>query len=108
MTVTVSFQPVALAGVHASAEAPPAAAPQQANNGAPAAASTDGRLLFVDGKLGAVLVRIEDELEEERYRGAWFLEAAFGVFADDGTRIFSTLSDAVAWAERRVGSPLPR
>jgi len=99
MTVTVSFQPVVLATF---AEPPGverfAAALRQASEEETAASSTEARLLFVDGKLGAVLVRIEDEFEEERHRGAWFLEAGFGVFAYDVNRIFASLSDAAAWA----------
>jgi len=105
MNVTITFQPVAVAAVAlAGDEAGTAAAPRQANGVAPQASSVEGRLLFVDGNLGAVLARIEDEFEEERLRGAWFLEATFGILADERNRIFSTLSDAAAWAEQRAAS----
>jgi hypothetical protein len=62
-----------------------------------AAQDGEGRLVMVDGQLAGVLVRLDDELHAE-HRGAWFLEAGFGIFADlAGNGVFATLEQATHW-----------
>jgi hypothetical protein len=39
----------------------------------------EGRLVLVDGKLAAVLVRLSDQAHDLLLRGAWYFEAGFGL-----------------------------
>jgi len=54
----------------------------------------EGRLVLVDGKLAAVLVRLSDPL----LRGAWYFEAGFG-FLDGRHELFASFEEAVASIE---------
>jgi len=65
-------------------------------------ADEDGRLVFADGKLVAVLVRLSDEHEEPELRGTWFLEVGFGWWLDDRNEVFPTLENAEAWIAQRL------
>ncbi len=60
----------------------------------------DGRLVFLDGTLAAILVSRPEDHEEPELRGSWFIEAGFcpvtGV-----PETFPSFEDAVAWILRR-------
>jgi hypothetical protein len=58
-------------------------------------ADREGRLAMVDGRLVAVLVRLDDEVHGID-RGAWFLDAGFGRLAGEA-RVFATLEEAADW-----------
>ena len=61
---------------------------------------TEGQLVFADGFLAAVLVRLSGFHED--LAGMWFLEAAFGS-VDTVTRpTFSDLDEAQTWIEQRL------
>lgn len=63
---------------------------------------TDGRLVFVDGKLAVVLVKldvIQNELE-----GRWYAEAAFNGLERMSEHTFQDLRAAAAWIETQLGS----
>jgi hypothetical protein len=55
----------------------------------------DGRLVLVDGKLAAVLVRLSDQAHDPLLRGAWYFEAGFG-FLDGRHELFASFEEAVA------------
>jgi hypothetical protein len=57
----------------------------------------EGLLVFADGRLVAVLVRLSDQHDEAGY---WFLEAAFGM--RDGHRTFADLEIAQNWISREL------
>jgi hypothetical protein len=81
MALNVTFQPAAIAT---------------------SSADTDGCLLLVDGRLAAVLVRLQDEIHGDRLRGKWFVESAFGDLAEfSGDAIFATLEEAADWIRTR-------
>ncbi|MDR7037798.1 hypothetical protein J2X36_002549 [Methylobacterium sp. BE186] len=58
-------------------------------------ADAESQLVFVDGFLVAVLVRLSDEHEEEA--GLWFLEAGFGPVDHSDPPKFADLDEAQAW-----------
>ena len=58
----------------------------------------DGRLVLIDGKLAAVLVRLNDQAHDPLLRGAWYLEAGFGLF-DGRHEMFASLEEAAASIE---------
>jgi hypothetical protein len=62
-------------------------------------AEEDGRLVLVDGKLVAVLVRPSDVHPQAELHGQWFVAAGFGPIFEKH-EVFPTLEDAVAWAHR--------
>jgi hypothetical protein len=71
-------------------------------------ADTDGRLVLVDGRLAALLIRLQDEMHPEDLRGAWFVEAAFGALSEEaGTASFTTLEEAADWIKRRLSGSWP-
>jgi hypothetical protein len=81
MIPNVVFQPIAIAA---------------------SSADTDGRLLLVDGRLAAVLVRLQDEVHDDRLQGKWFVESAFGDLAESsGDATFATLEEAADWIRKR-------
>ncbi len=59
----------------------------------------DGRLVFADDRLVAVLVRLSDQHEEA---GKWFLEAAFGRAESGDHPVFADLEDASGWLAGRL------
>ena len=61
---------------------------------------TDGRLVFSDGRLVAVLVRLANGIHESD-QGAWFLEAGFGR-CFELPRIFADLTAAEVWVRDRL------
>jgi hypothetical protein len=62
-------------------------------------AEEDGRLVLVDGKLVAVLVRPSDVHPQAELHGQWFVAAGFGPIFEKH-EVFPTLEDAVAWAHQ--------
>ena len=61
----------------------------------------EGRLVLVDGRLAAVLVRLSDQGHEPLLRGAWYIEAGFG-FLDGRHELFASFDEAVASIERNL------
>ena len=55
----------------------------------------EGNLIFRDGELRAVVVRLEDPMHGELV-GTWHLEAGFGAH-DAGSVVFDDLDAAVEW-----------
>ena len=62
---------------------------------------TEGQLVFHDGFLGAVLVRLSAAHEEEV--GRWFLEVGFGRLDTVLQPTFADLGEARAWIVRQLG-----
>lgn len=64
----------------------------------------EGCLVFVDGRLVAVLVRLGDDHAEAGLSGSWFVEAGFGPCDGLGGNhpTFASTDDARAWARGRV------
>src|ERR1700710_33832 len=67
----------------------------------------DGQLVFADGSLVAVLVRLSDQHENDA--GKWFLETGFGPVDPVCPPLFADLNEAQAWISeqhrlRRDGS----
>lgn len=56
----------------------------------------DGQLVLADGRLVAVLVRLDD-MSHAGLVGAWFLEAGFGPCAHVVAPIFGDLDAARSW-----------
>jgi len=70
----------------------------------------EGRLVFADGRLIAVLVRLSDQ--QEGLAGLWFYEHGFGPFNGHAHPTFESLEAALAWIEQRrsqarLAAPLP-
>jgi hypothetical protein len=61
---------------------------------------TDGQLVFADGSLVAVLVRLSEDHEEDA--GMWFLEAGFDGADERSHPPFADLDEAQAWIQRRL------
>ena len=59
----------------------------------------EGYLVLVNGKLAAVLVRLSDEAHKPLLRGAWYIEAGFGLL-DGRHELFASLQEAIASIER--------
>jgi hypothetical protein len=59
----------------------------------------EGCLVLVDRKLAAVLVRLSDQAHNPLLRGAWYLEAGFGLL-DGRHGLFASFEEAVASIER--------
>ncbi|MEF2073299.1 hypothetical protein [Consotaella aegiceratis] len=60
----------------------------------------DGLLVFDEGRLVAVLVRLDSDVHEDN-RGKWFLEAGFNGLAWDG-QVFDSLGDAGDWISAKL------
>lgn len=63
----------------------------------------DGQLVLADGRLVAVLVRLDD-MSHAGLIGAWFLEAGFGPCAHVVAPIFSDLDMARSWIGQQFES----
>ena len=61
----------------------------------------EGCLVLVDGKLAAVLVRLNDRAHDPLLQGAWYIEAGFGSL-DSRHELFASLEEAVASIERNL------
>jgi hypothetical protein len=60
----------------------------------------DGRLVYIDGRLAAILVCHSDEHEEPNVKGAWSIDAGFGPITGI-QETFQSFEDAVTWILRR-------
>ncbi len=60
----------------------------------------DGMLVFIEGRLVAVLVQLSG-LHDDR-EGSWFLEAGFGRCSAVPVPVFSDLNQAQSWIESRL------
>lgn len=65
----------------------------------------DGCLVFVDGWLVAVLVRLSDNHGDDA--GAWFLEKGFGMLDGPETPVFESIEGAQSWVLERLASRPP-
>ncbi|CAO4195242.1 hypothetical protein [Methylorubrum extorquens] len=63
---------------------------------------TESQLVFSDGFLVAVLVRLSGDHEDRA--GMWFLEAGFGRVDHPDPPAFGDLDEAQDWIEQRLGS----
>jgi len=59
----------------------------------------EGCLVLVDGKLAAVLVRLNDRAHDPLLQGAWYIEAGLGVL-EGQHQMFASLDEAAASIER--------
>lgn len=64
---------------------------------------TESNLVFADGLLVAVLVRLSDEHGDEA--GRWYLEVGFGRVDDTHPPTFADLSEARSWIAEQLSSP---
>jgi hypothetical protein len=67
----------------------------------------EGCLVFVEGRLVAVLVRLDGKEPAERdLQGKWFLEAGFGLRTGGAvpTPAFASLDEAQQWVHERVAA----
>jgi len=62
----------------------------------------DGLLVFAEGRLVAVLVRLSDQ--HETAAGQWFYECGFGRLDGPDHPVFSDLDAARSWIEHRCGA----
>ncbi|WP_425324322.1 Crp/Fnr family transcriptional regulator [Methylobacterium frigidaeris] len=69
-------------------------------DGATDSGDTEGQLVFANGFLVAVLVRLSEDHGDDV--GKWFLEAGFGRVDDPGEPKFAELDDAQEWIQRRL------
>ena len=60
----------------------------------------ESQLVFVDGFLAAVLVRLSEQHGKDA--GKWFLEAGFGRVDDYRAPVFADLGEAQAWIKARL------
>lgn len=60
----------------------------------------EGRLVFSDGSLVAVLVHLSDQ--HDAYAGKWFLEAGFGPVNPICPPLFADLDQAQFWIREQL------
>jgi hypothetical protein len=60
----------------------------------------EGRLVFADNRLVAVLVRLSEE--HGRKAGRWYLEHGFGKLDGLAQPIFTDLDEAQDWVAQRI------
>lgn len=65
---------------------------------------TDSQLVFADGFLVAVLVRLSEQHEDDA--GRWFLEAGFGPIDLNCPPLFIDLDEAQTWILDQLSSEL--
>lgn len=63
----------------------------------------DGQLVFHNGLLTVVLVRLSDLHDNET--GRWFLEVGFGPVGAANSPAFTDLDEAQSWIENRLTHP---
>lgn len=66
------------------------------------AGQTEGRLVFVDGKLAVVLVKLD--IKQNELDGRWYAEAAFNGLERMSEHTFNDLPAVVAWIETRLAA----
>ena len=62
----------------------------------------ESQLVFSDGFLVAILVRLSEQHEDDA--GKWFLEAGFGQVDDLSAPLFTDLDEAQAWILEQLSS----
>ena len=67
---------------------------------ATASADRSAWLVFVDGNLAAIMVRLDD-VAHEKDRGSWFLEVGFGACEVMPPLVFKSMDAAEAWVLAR-------
>ena len=68
---------------------------------------SEGRLIFADDQLSAVIVRLDGESHIPEHKGRWHLEAGFGKCdARITSTTFKTPEEAEAWVKQRLASGL--
>lgn len=66
---------------------------------------SEGRLIFADDQLSAVIVRLDGEAHAHDHKGRWHLEAGFGPCeARVAPPTFTTPEEAAAWVRHRLTS----
>jgi hypothetical protein len=61
----------------------------------------DGRLVFADGRLAAVVTRLQSGIHRPEDQGKWHVEAGFGPCAFHVSEpLFASLDDVAAWISR--------
>ena len=65
-------------------------------------ADREGCVIFADGQLTAVVVRL-DACEHGHLRGKWFLEAGIGP-CNHPAPLFDLVDDALAWVASRISN----
>lgn len=78
-----------------------ALSPSRVNTGT---SDEDGFLIYANGKLTGILVRLDDNCHEPEMRARWFLEAAFGPLSTTGAVHFKDPAEAAEWVTRRLHS----
>ncbi len=64
---------------------------------------SEGRLIFADEQLSAVIVRLDGEAHVPEHKGHWHLEAGFGPCdARNTPPTFTTPEEAGAWVQQRL------
>ena len=63
---------------------------------------TEGRLVMVDGRLVALLSRLDAEYHEADSKGFWHLEVGLGPCDEVRPVPFKTLEDAGTWVQSRL------
>ncbi len=64
---------------------------------------SEGRLIFADDQLAAVIVRLDGQAHATEHKGHWHLEAGFGrCEARIAPPAFTALEDAEAWVRQRL------
>jgi hypothetical protein len=58
----------------------------------------DGYLVFIEGRLAAILVRLSDQHEE--LTGCWYYEHGFGPYDGPTHPVFETLEAAQDWIDQ--------
>jgi hypothetical protein len=76
-----------------------ALAPSRVNTGT---RDEDGFLIYADGKLTGILVRLDDSCHEPEMRARWFLEAAFGPLSTTEAIHFNSPAEATEWVTRKL------
>lgn len=66
----------------------------------------DGRLVLVDGRLAAVLIRLSDPAYDKNLRGAWYLETGFPAALEMRHDLFASLEEAVQAIAGALTKPL--
>jgi len=68
---------------------------------------SEGRLIFADDQLSAVIVRLDGETHIPEHKGRWHLEAGFGPYdARVAPATFANPEEAEAWVQQRLTSRL--
>lgn len=68
---------------------------------------TEGRLIFADDQLSAVIVRLDGDAHAAEHRGRWHLEAGFGrCDTRMAPPLFKNPEEAGAWVKQKLAGRL--